>query len=95
MLKKDKTVPFVHPMGTMKQCLDCVNDGLGLSRLIVERTGLREGQVKSALYNLTFIGAIKRAADRQGRMGYVVPGAAVEVTTQCWNRAASVFHPRV
>jgi len=92
MLRKNKPVPFVHPMGTMKRCLDCVNDGVLYTHEIIAVTKLREGQVRAALYNLVFIGAIKRTKDKEGNSMYRIPGY-VEVTADCWSMASSVFSP--
>ena len=91
MLRKNKPVPFSHPCGTMKKVYDCINDGLFYRHEIIKETKLREGQVRSAIYNLTFIACIVKCKDEQGRTIYKVPGSFVEVTAQCWGMASSVF----
>jgi len=94
MLKKNKPVSFTKPFGTMKQCYDCVNDGLTTRHEIVRETKMRDGQVRAALYNLTFIGAILKTKDEHGRTAYEMPGKVV-VTANCWGMASSAFGPRV
>ena len=94
MLKKNKPVSFTKPFGTMKQCYDCVNAGLTTRHEIVRETKMRDGQVRAALYNLVFVGAIKRVTDKEGRTIYRIPGY-VDVTANCWGMASSAFSPRV
>jgi hypothetical protein len=79
MLKKGQLVQFVNPMSTMHKVLNSVGRDKTHRRAIMEDTGLNDGQVRSALWNLTFIGAIKRGTDGQGRSVYRIPGAGMEV----------------
>jgi transcription initiation factor IIE alpha subunit len=74
----------------MKRVYDAINDGLFYKHEIIEETKLREGQVRSAIYNLTFISCIVKCKDKEGRTIYRIPGF-VEVTAECWAMASSVF----
>lgn len=58
----------------MRRVLGAVEMGNERHADIVAATGLRMGQVVSALYNLAFIGAVIRSVDKQGRSIYVTPG---------------------
>lgn len=74
MLKKGQSVKFTRPVSTMKTVLRAVEQGKSTRFEIQEETGLRIGQISSALYNLTFIGVIHRIDDAQGRSTYRIPG---------------------
>ena len=63
-----------------------------LQSIIVD-TKLNQGKVKSAILNLLYIKAIQKSEDRQGRQIFFVQGQQVGPTSDCWMRAASVFHP--
>lgn len=95
MLKKGQPVKFSKPMSTMRIVLSEVEQGNGTRYLITKETGLRDGQVKSALFNLAYIGAIKLVTDREGRRYYVCQGAMVGGVADCLVGVNSVFNPRI
>lgn len=73
-LKKGHLVSFTRPMSTMRRVLSAVELGTDRRDDIMAETGLRMGQVRSALYNLVFIGAVVLQRDASGRTIYVTPG---------------------
>jgi hypothetical protein len=88
MLKKGKQVMFVKPMSTMRRCLEAVEQGNDNRQSVMDATGLRMGQVRSALYNLTFIGAVHLLTDKQGRSIYTTQAHAV---APCLCGVSSIF----
>ena len=77
MLKKGQIVSFTRPMSTMRQVLSSVEIGNGNVTSITDHTRLRKGQVRSALYNFAFIGAVRLVTDKYGRNHYEVPGSSI------------------
>ena len=77
-------------MSTMRKVLGLVEQGHQHRADIVEASGLRVGQVVSALYNLTFIGAIHIGKDREGRTVYMSPGRLYGVAP-CLRGVRSIF----
>jgi hypothetical protein len=93
MLKKGCKPPFVKPMSTMHRVLCAIDAGYGCRATIIEYTGLQCGQVTSAIYNLTFVGAIERYVDESGRSRYRVPGRCFSVSP-CLLGVRSIFDCR-
>ena len=92
MIKKGQMLKLTKP-STMRMVLNCIENGLSSRLEIAEETGLRAGQVKSALHNLAYIGAIKSATDEQGRNIYILPGRAREIA-RCLCGVNSIFNAR-
>lgn len=92
MLKKNQPIKFSKPMSTMHMVLNSVGAGFKHRREIIEDTGLTDGQVRSALWNLTFISAIRRIEDGQGRSVYRIPNAEIEVCAAL-KGVSSIFNP--
>lgn len=57
-MKKNQPVKFHKPASTMRRVFQSITDGNHSRIKIAVDTGLRDGQIKSALYNLSFIGLI-------------------------------------
>lgn len=93
MLKKDQPVKFSRPMSTMRVVLLAVEQGKQYRYEILKETGLKAGQVNSALWNLTFIGAVVRDVDREGRSVYLLPGKIYR-TAPCLLGVSSIFNVR-
>lgn len=92
VLKKNQPVSFLRPNSTMKTVLKSIQDGnYSRSRIAID-TRLRDGQVKSALYNLTFIGAVK--AERfEGRTIYLIPTDHEQPRcSKCFANVNSIFN---
>lgn len=94
MLKKGQMVGFKRPMSSMKTVLEAVENGSKNIAECVEYTGLRRGQIASALYNLAFIGAIESMTDREGRHVYVIPGTWNKPVAKCLCGVNSIFNVR-
>ena len=92
-LKKNHVARFTRPMSNMRIVLMSVEQANHSLQSIVTDTKLQQAVVKSAITNLIYIGAIQRSEDRQGRRIYFVQGQQIGPTSDCWLRAASVFHP--
>jgi hypothetical protein len=90
MLKKGQPVKFSRPMSTMRVVLLAVEQGTQYRHEIQTETKLRPGQVQSALYNLTYIGAVIRATDEQGCSVYLLPGRHYGIA-QCLHGVRSIF----
>lgn len=90
MLRKDTPVSYTRPMSTMRQVLHSVEVGNGSRQSIARDTGLGVGQVQAALYNLTFVGALRRTADDNGCSVYHVPGLHFGVAA-CLKGISSIF----
>jgi hypothetical protein len=90
MLKKDKPVKFTRPMSTMRVVLLAVEHGFESQADIVDETKLLVGQVRSALWNLTYIGVVNRDRDANGRSVYLIPGRQYGVA-QCLRGVRSIF----
>jgi len=93
MLKKGQLVAFTRPMSSMRRVLDAIEVGNSRPQDIREYTGMRQGQVASALYNLTFVGAIVLVKDECGRSCYLLPGGRGEVA-KCLKGVSSIFNVR-
>ena len=91
MLKKDQPVKFSRPMSTMRVVLLAVEQGHQYRHEITAETKLKQGQVNSALWNLTFIGAVVRDVDREGRSVYLLPGKIYRVAP-CLMGVRSIFN---
>jgi hypothetical protein len=88
MLKKGQNLAFIRPMSTMRRCLEAVEKGADNRQAVIDATGLRKGQVRSALFNLTFIGAIYIKTDKQGRTTYTTQAHPV---APCLCGVSSIF----
>ncbi len=77
-------------MSTMRTVLALIEQGSEYRHAIVEASGLRVGQVTSAIYNLRFIGAIQLGTDEQGRTVYRSPGRMYGVAP-CLRGVRSIF----
>jgi predicted transcriptional regulator len=74
MLKKNTPVKFSRPMSTMRIVLSVIEQATTTRHEITAQCNLQPGQVKSALHNLVFIGAVIRQTDEEGRAVYALPG---------------------
>lgn len=92
MLRKDTPFTFERPTSAMRQVLNSVEVGNNTRHLIASDTGLNVGKVQAALWNLSFIGAVKRSTDDNGRSVYSAPGCSYGVAT-CWKGVSSIFKP--
>lgn len=93
MLKKNTPLKFTRPYSTMRSVLSAVEQGQGARVDIVASTGLHTGQVRSALYNLVYIGALIRETDDSGRSVYCLPGR-VKGVAPCLRGVRSIFDVR-
>jgi len=93
MLKKGQPVKFSRPMSTMRVVLLAVEQGYQYRHEITSETKLNPGQVNSALWNLTFIGAVVRDVDKEGRSVYLLPGKIRKVAP-CLLGVSSIFNVR-
>lgn len=92
MLKKNQThFKYTRPMSNMRVVLSAIEQGYRYKHEIVEETKLYEGKVKSALLNLTFIGAIGLCHDKQGRTYYETPDR-FDGVAQCLKGVNSIFN---
>ena len=92
-LKKGQPLPL-HKPSTMRLVLSSVEEGNRYRRDVVKDTGLQDGQVRSALHNLVFIGLLERKIDSLGRSIYLPPGQWFGETAPCLRGVASIFHVR-
>lgn len=92
MLKKGQLVKFSRPVSTMKTVLEAIEQGHCFRHTLIVETKLNENQVRAAIWNLAFIGAIKRGTDDQGRTVYVTAGAWVEPVAPCLLGVNSIFN---
>ena len=93
MLKKGQPVKFSRPMSTMRVVLMAVEQGYQYRHDILKETKLKQGQVNSALWNLTYIGAVVRETDKEGRSIYILPGTLRKVAP-CLMGVRSIFDVR-
>jgi hypothetical protein len=91
MLKKGQLIKFTKPVSTMRTVFEAVEQGSETRLEIAALTNLAHGQIRSALFNLTFIGAIKRYQDEQGRSRYTIPGRMVGPVAPCLKGVRSIF----
>jgi hypothetical protein len=82
-------VMFVKPMSTMRRCLEAVEQGNDNRQSVMDATGLRAGQVRGALHNLSFIGAVQVRTDSNGRVIYTTQAHAV---APCLCGVSSIFN---
>jgi hypothetical protein len=92
MLKKGQPIHFTRPVSTMRVVLLAVEQGHQYRHDILSETKLKFGQVASALYNLVYVGAVKRETDKEGRSIYVLPGKVAVAKCLCGVR--SIFDVR-
>lgn len=90
MLKKNQPVKFSRPMSTMRTVLMAVENGHQTKLEITNDTGLKAGQVQSALWNLVYVGVVIKASDANGRTVYRVPGRQYSVAP-CLCGIRSIF----
>lgn len=90
MIKKDH--PYLtKPISNMRVVLDAIDSGCTYKHEVVKHTSLKEGQVSSAIWNLTFIGAIQKRTDEQGRRSYTLPCLGVG---RCLCGVNSIFNSK-
>lgn len=94
MIKKGQMVKFTRPVSSMKTVLEAIEQGVCYRHTLVEETTLNENQVRAAIYNLSFIGAIKRTLDYNGRTMYVTAGTWTEPVSNCLLGVSSIFNCR-
>ena len=80
-------------MSTMRTVLLAVEQGHQYKYEITKETKLKQGQVNSALWNLTFIGAVMRDTDKEGRSVYLLPGKIYRIAP-CLMGVRSIFDIR-
>lgn len=77
-------------MSNMRVVLSAVEIGHTSRHSIQQETGLKLGQVTSALWNLSYIKAVLVGRDRSGRIAYTVPGR--QSVAQCLCGVNSIFN---
>jgi len=77
----------------MRTVFEAVDRGLSHRQVIVDETKLQIGQVRSALFNLVYIGAVLATKDAQGRSMYGIPGRLTGVAP-CLLGVRSIFDVR-
>ena len=90
MLKKNHNPRHQKPMSKMRVVLSAVEIGCTKRQEIAEETGLRMGQVSSALWNQSYIGAVIVVKDAQGRYSYQTPGK--QTVSKCLCGVNSIFN---
>jgi hypothetical protein len=78
-------------MSSMRVVFEAIETGCTYRREVMDETKLKEGQVKSAIWNLTYIGAIQRVIDENGRSRYVLPQIK---SANCLCGVNSIFNVR-
>ena len=91
MIRKGRPLPLEKP-SNMRVVLNSIEMGNKYRREIVIHTGLKEGQVRSALYNLAFIGLVKRTVDEANRSVYLSPGQWHSQVAANLKGISSIFH---
>ena len=94
MLRKNTPVKFARPISTMRTVFELVESGVETRAEIVEQSKLVIGKVRAALFNLTFIGAIVRYEDEQGRSRYTTPNKVAISAGECLKGVRSIFDVR-
>lgn len=94
MLRKNTPVKFARPISTMRTVFELVESGVETRAEIAEQSKLVIGKVRAALFNLTFIGAIVRYEDEQGRSRYTTPNKVAISTGECLKGISSIFDVR-
>ncbi len=90
MLKKNTPIKFSKPVSTMRTVFEAVDRGISNRQIIIDETKLQPGQVRSALFNLVYIGAVIAVRDAQGVSMYGVPGRVGGVAP-CLKGVRSIF----
>ena len=93
-LRKGKPLPL-HKPSTMRVVLSAVEEGHKYRRDVIKATGLKDGQVRSALHNLVFIGLLERHVDASGRSVYLPPGSWHSQMPNCFVGVSSIFRVQV
>lgn len=93
-LRKGKPLPL-HKPSTMRVVLSAVEEGHKYRKDVIKATGLQDGQVRSALHNLVFIGLLERHIDEVGRSVYLPPGTWHSQMPGCLLGVRSIFDVRV
>lgn len=93
-LRKGKPLPL-HKPSTMRLVLSAVEEGHKYRREVIKATGLQDGQVRSALHNLVFVGLLNRHMDSSGRSVYIPPGQWHGETAPCLCGVRSIFDVRI
>lgn len=94
MLRKNTPVKFARPISTMRTVFELVESGVETRIEMVEQSKLVVGKVRAALFNLTFIGAIVRYEDEQGRSRYTTPNKVAISAGECLKGVRSIFDVR-
>lgn len=94
MLKKGQPVKFSRPVSTMKTVFEAIEQGHVYRQEIVTITKLEQGKVRSALFNLCFVGAVRLVQDKEGRSMYALPGAWLQPTPRILCGINSIFNCR-
>ena len=94
MIKKNQPIKFSRPMSSMKLVFDAVDSGTCFRNDLMEATGLNGGQVRSALYNLRYVGSVLIQDDDKGRKMYYTPGRIASGVPACLRGVNSVFNAR-
>ena len=92
-IRKGQALPLKKP-STMRQVLSAVEDGHRSRLEVIKHTKLHEGQVRSALHNLVFVGLLVRVRDKSGRSFYLPPGTWYTETSSCLCGVSSIFNVR-
>ena len=93
-LRKGKPLPL-HKPSTMRIVLSAVEEGHKYRREVIKATGLQDGQVRSALHNLVFVGLLERHEDSTGRSIYLPPGTWHGETAPCLIGVRSIFDVKI
>jgi hypothetical protein len=75
----------------MKTVYEAIEQGICYRHTLIEETTLNENQVRAALWNLSFVGAIKRVNDSNGRFMYVLPSTWTEPVAKNLLGIRSIF----
>lgn len=94
MLKKNQALALKRD-STMKMVHSCVELGIRTKEDISKETGLRIGQVKSALYNLAFIGLLRfKKENGNPSVYYLIDEIEAGLTNDCLKGINSIFNHR-
>ncbi len=93
-LRKGKPLQLNKP-STMRLVMSAVEDGNKYRREVIKATGLQDGQVRSALHNLVFVGLLNRHVDSSGRSVYIPPGQWHGETAPCLIGIRSIFDVKI
>lgn len=91
MLKKGQGNNFAKPVSNMRLVYQAIESGCTIRIEVMKETGLPEGKVRSAIWNLSYIGAIKRVDDGNGKSRYILPTMDVG---NCFKGVSSIFNIR-